>query len=254
MIDYPRRTLTFAGFVLMEYLRSWRYLAELLAGVVVVALFVTPAAPGLFNLPQFVTVAGLYMLAQTAYTTWVIMGLGRRAQGYVVLARPLGRSGYLLSHYLASVYMTVLVYVVLTAVALALHWLENRSFDLTAEAWLTGTLPLLMDAAIVSAFITLIAPLVLTPWPRLVALALVALALSSEVKLLDRVDAAWVVVRLHELFGLVLLPVAAGFGLAINDGYTADSAWVLAQQSVLLLVLLALALFAFGRRELILTS
>lgn len=252
-INWPVRTLSFASFVLTEYLRSWRYLVELLAGVTLMALFAAPV-PGAFNLPQFLTVAGLFMLVQAAYTTWVVVGLGRRPQGYVVLARPLGRSGYLLGHYLASMAMTTIVYVGLTLVALLLHWLENRALGLLFEEWWSGTLPLLMNAAVVSAFITLISPLVLTPWPRLAALTLLFVAISSEIKLLDRLDMGWAVVRLHELSGLLILPLAAGFRLALQGGYTSGSIWILAHQLLLALALLSLALFAFKRRELILAA
>ncbi len=253
MINWPLRTLTCARFVLIDYLRSWRYLVEILVGLVIAGLFLTPW--GSFNAPQFFSVAGLFMLAQSAYTTWAIFGRGRRPEGYVVLARPLGRSGYLVGHYLASLATTIMVYLVVTLAVLLMNWLDNqlRGF-FSAEEWLRGTLPLLMDAAVVSAFMTLITPLVVTAWPRLVALALLVLALSSETKLFENLGAAWIVVRLHELFSLLLLPLVAGFMLAAQRGYTADSVGILAQQSALALVLLGLALFAFGRRELILTS
>lgn len=253
MIDWPRRTLTFAGFVLSEYLRSRRFLVELLIGVAVVPLFM-PLGREDLDVTQFFTVVGLFVLVQSAYTTWVVVGQGRRPQGYVVLARPLGRSGYLTGYYLASVAMTSLVYLTLTLGVLSIQWATNHLPSLSVEEWLLRTLPLLMDVAIISAFVTLIAPLVLTPWPRLAALALPVLALSSEVRLLERLEAALGVTLLHELFDLVLFPVAAGFGLAIQSGYTPGSAWIFGHQLALALALLAIALFAFHRRELILVS
>ncbi len=252
MIKWPRRTLTFALFVLTSYLRSWRYLIELLVGIGVVTLFLSPK--GSFNAPQFFTVIGLFMLAQSAYTTWAIAGHGRRAEGYVVLARPLGRSGYLIGHYLASIGMTIILYLALTLVAVAMYWIDNQLADFSQSEWLWGSLPLLMDAAIVSAFAILITPLVITAWPRLVALALVVVAMTSETSLFTNLNAGWIVLRLHELFGVVLLPLGAGLGLAASGGYTPDSVGVLLGQVVLTLALLLTALVAFTRRELILSS
>lgn len=253
MISWPRRTLTFAGFVLSEYLRSRRFLAELLVGVAVVPLFM-PLGREELDVPQFFTVVGLFVLVQSAYTTWVVVGQGRRPQGYVVLARPLGRSGYLIGHYLASVAMTVLVYLTLTLAILSIQWATNHPPSLSVEEWLLRTLPLLMDVAVISAFVTLITPLVLTPWPRLVALGLPVLALSSELKLLERLEVALGATLLHELFDLVLFPIALGFGLAIQSGYTSGSVWIFGHQLALALALLAIALFAFHRRELILVA
>lgn len=50
-------------------------------------------------------------------------------------------------------------------------------------------------------------------------------------KLFDGLGAAQTLVRLHELFSLLLPLLIAGFTLAAQQGYTADSIWVLVQQT-----------------------
>ncbi len=254
MINWPRRTLVFALFVLTDYIRSWRFLVEFLVGFAVYGLFLFPQGRDPFDPPRFFSVSGLFMLVQVAYSTWVIVGMGRRAQGYVILSRPLGRGGYLVGHYLASVAWAVILYSGLNLVVLAVYLVAKNPIDLSVEMWLLSTLPLVLNAAIVAAYVTLITPLVLTNWLRLVALALLALALSSEVAEFGNLEMGWIVARLHELVGFILLPAAAGFGLAVQRSYTPASAWILGSQLLVVLALLALAIFAFSRRETILTS
>ncbi len=254
MINWSRRTIIFALFVLSDYLRSWRFLAESLVGFAVYGLFLFPQGADPLDAARFFSVSGLFMLVQAAYSTWIIVGLGRRAQGYVILSRPLGRSGYLIGHYLASVAWTVTLYTGLSLVVFAVYLAGKTPIGFSLESWLLGVLPLALDAAVVAAYVTLVTPLVLTSWLRLLALALLALALSTEVGVFNSLEMGWILVRLHEVMGFFLLPVAAGFGLAVQRSYTLASGWIFGSQLLSVLLLLVLAVIAFGRRETILTS
>src|SRR5918911_5384023 len=95
------RTYRFVAFTLVEYARSGRILVELLASMVFFYIFLRRSDSGT-QANYFFSTTGLFVLGLTFYTTSAIMGLGDRPQGYLILARRLGRGGYLLGLYLAT--------------------------------------------------------------------------------------------------------------------------------------------------------
>lgn len=246
------RTLRFAQFTLVEYARSGRILIELLATLGVFYLFLWRPT---FEPDYFFSTGGLFVLALTFYTTSAILGLGDRPQGYVVLVRALGRRGYLLGLYLAALLVELGVYGLLSlAVALV------RSVpDMTLRDWLLGSLPLALNIALLNALLTLLAPLVLTAGWRLLILAVVATAFSGNLisgptlsslpqwltRLLD---------FLRTVFSTPLLPAFTGFSLAVTRDYSGANIAIPFAQFFLVVSLLALAIYAFARRELILNG
>lgn len=243
------RTLRFVAFTLLEYVRSGRILVELLASLAFFYLFLWRA-----SLPPagFFTAVGLFILALTFYTVSAIMGLGDRPQGYIVLARRLGRVGYLIGLYLAALLVILGVYLLLSLAAALLH----RTEGLGLGAWLLGTLPLLLNAGLFAALLTLMAPMVLTPGLRLLALTLIALAFSGNLiggQTLTTLPTQLVNVLdlLRTIFSVPLLPAFTGFELSVSGNYAGLAFLTPITQLLLLLSLLALATYAFARRDLI---
>jgi hypothetical protein len=245
------RTLRFAAFTLVEYARSGRILVEIAATVAVYYIFfrrwTTPMPP-----EYFFSTAGLFTLALTFYTASTVLGLGDRPQGYLVLARRLGRAGYLLGLYLATLAIVSALY---GAVCLGVALL-NPVANLDLAGWALGTLPLLLNVALLSALLVLLAPMVLSTGWRLTILAFVALAFSGNLiggPTLATMPAtlATALDVLRTIFSTPLLPAFTGFALAVSRDYSGISAVVPLAQLSLTLGLLALAVYAFSRRELI---
>ena len=168
------RTFRFVGFTLVEYARSGRILIELIAGVIFFYIFLRRWT----SLPSpeyFFSTTGLFMLTLTFYSTSAALGLGDRPQGYLLLVRRLGRGGYLLGFYLAAQVIVWAIYG-LISIAMALY---NPIQGLDVRGWLLGSLPLLLNATLLGALLTLLAPIVLPSTGRLVVLALVAIAFSG---------------------------------------------------------------------------
>jgi hypothetical protein len=248
------RTLRFVSFTLTEYARSGRILVETLVTLAVYYIFfrrwASPMPPS-----YFFTTAGLFLIALTFYTTSVMMGLGDRPQGYVVLMRRLGRAGYLIGFYLAALFVELAAY---GLVSLGVAWL-NPVDGLTPGGWLLGTLPLALNAALLGALLTLLAPMVLGSGWRLAILALVALAFSGNLVSGQMLSAAWPPLAqalnvLRTIVGTPLLPAFAGFSLAVTRDYTGVGAAIPVAQLSLAFGVLALALYAFARREIIFTG
>src|ERR687886_1061256 len=116
-----RRILIFTRLALTEYARSGRILIELTAGIAFWGIFFQNSAV-LLSLQQVFQLSGIFTILLTLYTTSSMLNLGDRAQGYIVLSRPLGRRGYLLGLYIAAVLVVWLTYVLI----LGLTILVNR--------------------------------------------------------------------------------------------------------------------------------
>src|SRR5262245_57917631 len=168
-----RRTLSFIIFTLTEYMRSGRILIELLASIVFFYLFLWrwTAQPDYF----FSTV-GLFALGLTFSTISAMQSLGDRPQGYLILVRRIGRGTYLLGLYLAALLIVLGLYLLISLGTVLLQ----RITDLDARTWLLGTIPLLLNVALLGALLTLLAPMVLVAGWRLAILALVAIAFSGN--------------------------------------------------------------------------
>ncbi|HEU5013146.1 MAG TPA: hypothetical protein VFT66_11470 [Roseiflexaceae bacterium] len=246
------RALRFSGFTLIEYMRSNRILVEIIVTIAVFYLFMWRSP---ITADYFFSTSGLFTLALSFYTTSAILGLGDRPEGYLVLVTRLGRSGYLLGLYFAALVVEFAMFGLLSlGVALL-----NRIADLSMLGWLLGTVPLLLNVALLSALLTLLAPIVLTGGWRLFVLALVAIAFSGSLingptleTLWDPVITALSVLR--TIFSTPLLPAFTGYSLSVTRDYSGVNSIIPLTQLLLTLGLLALAVYAFARREIILSG
>ena len=106
--------------------------------------------------------------------------------------------------------------------------------------------------------LTLLAPMVLSSGWRLTILALVAIAFSGNLlggptmQRLGPIATALDVLR--TIFSTPLLPAFTGFELSLSRDYSGISAAIPLAQLSLTLGLLALAVYAFTRRELIFSN
>ena len=248
------RTFRFAAFTLVEYTRSGRILVEVLASVACFYLFFRRwTSPMLAD--YFFSTAGLFMLGLAFYTTSSILGLGDRPQGYIILVRRLGRAGYLLGLYLAAIAVAGAIY---GAISLGVA-LYNPIADLNVRGWLLGSLPLLLNVALLSALLTLLAPMVLTTGWRLLVLGLIAIAFSGNLlggqtmSALPEAIATGLNV-LRTIFSTPLLPAFTGFALSVSRDYHGIAVIIPIAQLSLTLSLLSLAVYAFSRRDLIFSS
>ena len=248
------RTIRFTAFTLVEYARSGRILVELIAAVVFFYIFLRrwTSAP---TPEYFFSTVGLFELALTFYTASSINALGDRPQGYLVLVRRLGRGGYLVGLYLA---VQALVWAIYGAISLATA-LYNPVDGLDLRGWLLGTLPLLLNLALLGALLILLAPMVLTPASRLAALGLIAVAFSGSLiggQTLAELPSALTTTLnvLRTIFSTPLLPAFTGFELSVSRNYEGISFAIPLAQLSLTLGLLSLAVYVFSRREIIFSS
>lgn len=248
------RTLAFAGFALQEYLRSGRVVVELAALAAAVWLLFYPRDLAGISAQQFFTLAGLVIFGLTAYTTLVLTNLGNRPQGYVLISRPLGRTGYLLGLYVAILALATFLYLLLSGAVVVLHALRGSQLALAPEQWFAGSLPLMLDAALIAALVMLLSALVLSSAPRLILLAVLVFALSSDILAQSDSPLATVAQPLQSVLSLPLLPVLSGFALAVQQTYTPAALGIIAGQVAVTALLLVAALYAFSRRDLILPS
>jgi hypothetical protein len=248
------RTLRFTGFTLVEYARSGRILVELLASVIFFYIFLRRWTS--LPLPEyFFETTSLFALILSFYSTSAMLGLGDRPQGYLLLVRRLGRGGYLLGFYLAA---QVIVWGIYGLISLAMA-VYNPIQGLDLRGWLLGSLPLLLNAALLGALLTLLTPIVLPAAGRLAVLAFVAIAFSGGLiggqTLLDLpapVTAAIDVSR--AIFSTPLLPAFTGFALSISRDYSGIAFAIPLAQLFLTLGLLTMAVYIFARREIILSG
>jgi hypothetical protein len=243
-----KRTLSFIVFTLTEYTRSGRILIELLASAVFFYLFLWrwTAEPD-----YFFSTAGLFVLGLTFSTISAMLSLGDRPQGYLILVRRIGRGTYLLGLYLAALLIVLAMYL-LISLGVALF---QTIIDLDARTWLLGTIPLLLNVALLGALLTLLAPMVLVAGWRLAILALVAIAFSGNLlggPVMQQLGAlASALEVLRTIFSTPLLPAFTGFALSVSRDYSGIGFAIPLAQLSLTLSLLALAIYAFTRRELI---
>jgi ABC-type transport system involved in multi-copper enzyme maturation permease subunit len=246
------RLLRFTGFSLLEYLRSGRVAIELIAVLSVYAIFLRRP----MSAEYFFSVCGVLTPVITLYTMAAFIGLGDRPQGYVLLSRGVGRAIYLLGLFLGAVVIVAGAYGLTCLIVAVL----NRPSDLDLGGWLLGTLPLLLNIGLLAALMLMLSPLVFpTSW-RLFVLGMIALAFSSNFiggQLLEVLpDAVRSVLRaMQALLGGPLVPAFYGFQLAVTRDYSTPTALAnLLAQASLLVSLLGLSIYAFARRDLILSS
>jgi hypothetical protein len=137
--------------------------------------------------------------------------------------------------------------------------LANPVSGLSLAGWALGSAPLLLNIALLSALLLLLAPMVLSTGWRLTILAFVALAFSGSLiggptmaSLPPAVATALDVLR--TIFSTPLLPSFTGFALSVSRDYSGINAIIPLAQLSLTLGLLSLAVYAFSRRELIFSA
>ncbi len=257
MIGWLRRTLSFSRFTVKEYVRSGRVLVEIMALVIGLWLFFLPQIKDGLDATYFFGVAGLLIPALAAVTTVLIMRLGNRPQGYVVLGRRLGRAGYLFGLYLSATFITLLSYALLLLVVLVGSRLINPVV-ISPVTWAQGTLPLMLNAGIVAAFVMILMPLLLPDWMRLLVLvsflAVGVSGLSKEYGLFESSNLGGLLERAADLLAIAITPVARGYMLATSHAYDSLAVETLLIQLGMVLILLGLALMMFCRREIIFRS
>jgi hypothetical protein len=254
MSAWLRRTWVFTRFTLGEYIRSGRIVVELATVAVAEWLLFWPHGASGFDPPQFFSLGGLVILCLAAYTTGAMMSLGNRPQGYVLLTRRLGRSGYFSGLVIAALLLAVTSYLVLLAVVLLVFAGARQPLNVTAGMLAQGTLPLLLDAAVIVAAIALLSPLTLARNVRLAVLAVLALFLASDLSQVRSLDPTGILALLAGVLGVVISPLTDGFALAVEHTIVPAALGILAGQVILAAALFALGLASFSRRELILGS
>ena len=243
------RLLRFTWFTLLEYLRSGRILVELIAAVAFFYLFLMRRGDSSIASGQLFALTGLFSLALTLYTMSAFMGLSDRPQGYLLLARRLGRGSYLLGFYLATLAIIFGVYG-LESIAVAL---VNRPSDLGLSGWMLGSLPLLLNVALMAALMLMLSSLVFSPGWRLTVLG--ALAFSSNLingPLLQSLP-DWLrnlLTAIQSLLSWPLVPPFFAYELSVTRDYSANALVIIVAQLSLIVALLGLSVYAFGRREL----
>jgi hypothetical protein len=248
------RTLQFTGFTLLEYLRSARILIELIAMLAFFFVFLRRWGQGI-DAQYFFTVTGVFTLVLTLYTNSAIIGLGDRPQSYIILARRVSRSSYLIGLYLTTVAIIAGIYG-LICIGTAVY---NPPIDLDMTGWALGTLPLLLNVGIMSALLLMLSPLVFPSGWRLFILGLIAVAFSSNFiggPMLQSLPsiAERILRSAQTILSWPLVPAFRGFALALSRNYSGPALLVIAAQISLLIAILGLALYAFARRDLIFST
>ncbi|WP_129628122.1 hypothetical protein [Candidatus Oscillochloris fontis] len=245
------RSLRFTGFMLLEYIRSGRVALEIIATLVVFFVFLRRVGISM-NAEYFFSVTGVYAPILTLYTTAAFIGLGDRPQGYVLLAHGMSRTSYLLGIFGSAFSIVAGSYGILSVMAA----LFNRPLDLNIFGWMLGTLPLLLNIALLAALMLMLSPLVFPSAWRLTVLGLIALAFSSNFIGGPIFESLPSLVRailraVQAVLGGPLVPAFYGFQLTVTRDYSSMTAVanILAQVS-LLIALLGLAIYSFSRRDL----
>jgi hypothetical protein len=240
-----RRLVTYTRFTLSDYVRSGRIIIELVASVLFWGLLLREWT---VDMEQFFSLTGIFTLLLALYTTAALLSLGERPQGYVILTRPLGRNGYLLGLYFTALIVIFAMFVLVSALTIII----NRPFDFTWVDVLRSTVPLLLNAALLSSLIVLLSALVLPNVLRLLLLAVLAVALYSQSWHLSPVYRF--IAPFQSLFSWPIYPAMAGFKLATSRDWSGGALYIPLAQLALAVLMISLALIAFKRRDVILRN
>lgn len=249
------RLLVFVQFTITEYLRSGRIWVEIGAALACYLVFLRTMNGIGIDAEQYFLIVGLFMLGLAVYTMSSMLSLGDRPQGYVVLVRQPERASYLIGLFLSALLVLVATYTALSLLTMLFGGLPG----LGVQGWLLGSLPLLLNVALMAALLLLLSPLVLATGWRLFILSLIALAFSSSFFGSARIDSFAPLVQnllrsAQTILSWPLVPAFSGFALAISRDYSGAALAIPIAQFALLIALLALALYTFGRRELMLSN
>lgn len=245
------RLIRFIGFTLLEYLRSGRALIEVAAAGAFFYFFLFQRGEDMIEPDKFFSLVSLFSIALTIYTMSAMIGLGDRPQGYMLLTRRLGRMGYLLGFYFAAVTIVSGAYGLISLMMAIFNPVEG----LDIRNWLLGSLPLLLNVALMAALLLMLSSLVFAPSWRLAVLGLIALAFSGNLvngPLQNALPS--VVVRLlgavQTILSWPLVPPFFAYELAVTRTYNANAAAIILAQISLIVALLGLSIYAFERRDL----
>jgi hypothetical protein len=246
-----QRLVRFSFFTLLDYLRSGRILVELLITLGCFYLFLWPRNEETLTVENFFSVAGLFSVALTLISMNTLLGLANRPQAYLLLRRRIGRIGYLLGSYSVAVLVVAGCYMLLSLLAALFSQIEG--FGLVA--WVLGSLPLMMNVALFGALVMLLSSLVLNAGWRLLILAMIAIALSDTMitgPLKSELPGPLLtgLAALQTLFSWPLVPPFFAYELAITRNYAGNAVLIIVAQFLLIIALLGLALYSFGRRDL----
>lgn len=255
MIQHSKQVSLLSGFFLLEYLRSGRFLLELSLVIACFVVFLRPTGTPI-RADNFFTVSALFGPVLAVLITGAIIGLGDRPQAYIILAHNVSRGVYLISLFCAACSAVLIMYGMLCLLVA----LFNPVAELDLIKWFLATLPLSLNIGLISILTLLLSPLILGTGWRLFVLALIALALSSNViggPLLNQLEEInpFLITLLRAVQTLLsgpLVPIFYGYQLSIIGNFDNASAWAnLLAQGSLLLAFLGLAHYAFNRRDLI---
>ncbi len=251
-----RRALIRTGhlilFTLVEYLRSYRILVELSATAAFFLVFFLLPHEKSIDSRHFFTLCSLFTLTLTLYTAPSVINMNDRPTTYLLLARRPGRTSYLAAVYLSALLIIVLLYLLITFAVLVV----NPPTDIHIGAWLFGSVPLLLNVALLLALLLLTSPLVFSTGWRLLVLALLALAFSGNFFTGPARESMPATLRnlldsVQTLLSWPLVPAFSGFALSrsLENGVYALA--VIVAQLSLLVALLATAIAAFLRRDML---
>lgn len=255
MIRTGKQTILLAGFTLLEYLRSGRFFLELTIVIAGYVVFLRPTGTPM-NAGYLFTVAGIMGPVLAILSTGFMIGLGDRPQGYIVLSHNVSRGAYLIGLFYAACLVVLMMYGILCLLVAV----TNRVVDLNLIGWLLASLPLVLNIGLFSALTFLLSPMVLGTGWRLFVLALIALALSSNViggpiiNQLEEINPLLVTLlrAVQTVLSGPLVPIFYGYQISISGSFSEVSVWAnLVAQSSLLLAFLGLARYAFNQRDMI---
>lgn len=245
-------------FLLRDYVRSKRIFFEILVTLIFISLAIVRKY--LDRSDSFFSVTSV-LLAVTALVTMIsFTSSAFHPRGYPLLMRPAGRTGYVLAHYLATIIIVFGMYLLISIAA----GIFRPAADLTLLGWLEGSVPLLLNVALIAAATLLFSPLLVSSAWRLGALVALALALSGTA---GRIRFAPDSEPLVDLFprgvvdfleavrsvpGWVLTPVLRGFDLAATHHFGLEAVLTITAQLSLVCALVGLCVYIFRRRDIVL--
>ncbi|TAK35484.1 MAG: hypothetical protein EPO21_05840 [Chloroflexota bacterium] len=170
------KTFYFTYFTLLDYVRSGNILIEIVLTAVFFAIFRVAA----LSLSLFLSLGSVYLLGLAVLTTGRLMARAKKTTAYPLIARPLGRGGYLIGNLLASwmVILSMYLLLILMGSLLAPFVLPEGGFTTIA---IVVALPIVLTAyaACVAAPM---APLVPgAKWFRFALLLLFSMAFGNEI-------------------------------------------------------------------------
>ncbi|GAC1383806.1 MAG: hypothetical protein NVSMB42_01020 [Herpetosiphon sp.] len=242
-MNHARQLWIWTRFLIVDYARSGRILVEAAITVAFWGVFFQTARS---TIPHLFSMTGILGMVLALYTTSSFLGLADRAQSYLILTRPLGRRGFLMGLYLAAL---LVVLGMITLLVVLVVMIRRPVGLLPSHLWF-GLLPIMLNVALLAAVMLLMSSLVVRNGPRLVILALLAVALYSNTWNLS--PAYRFIEPFQALFSRLVQPAIEGQRLAVSRDYAEGGVFVLLSQLGLTLLLVSLASLSFVRRELVL--